>query len=395
MIIFLLSFFAMAHDAAFEFEDSVYMFHGGNHVRYQKGASKVFDGYPKPIDDEQWPGLEVFRTRIVAALNQNQTEVLFLLSDGRCLLYDVSQKKIKGSPTPLAQTQWSTLSPFSDAITAAYRWNEQHSFFFLSSGRVIRYDHKEKRVDAEGARSLSDTIWGDINPEWGDVQQVFSWSDTSVFLFFSSGVYVKYRRDQQQVAEKYPKQIDERRWPGMGQWRVTDSRRALSPLNPGSIENETQVVFSLPQHVRSTEHSRKTAQKNGRYLTIGSQLVASSEYPDVRSLFLLIPAGENSAHGFQPIVLQDASGRFLAMRGAKVTTTDKKKNAEVFFLDTTWGEFVILSHHKSHPKWKKKDKLPSHTSLKPIAFVADGEDVVAVSQDDVSAGSLLRMWLAQ
>ena len=36
-------------------------------------------GYPKPIDDEQFPGLEVFRTRIVAALNQTQTEVLFFL----------------------------------------------------------------------------------------------------------------------------------------------------------------------------------------------------------------------------------------------------------------------------------------------------------------------------
>ena len=52
MLIFILSFFVMAHDAAFEFEDSVYMFHGGNHVRYQKGASKAFDGYPKPINNE-------------------------------------------------------------------------------------------------------------------------------------------------------------------------------------------------------------------------------------------------------------------------------------------------------------------------------------------------------
>ena len=29
MIVFVLSFFAMAHDAAFELDDSVYMFHGG------------------------------------------------------------------------------------------------------------------------------------------------------------------------------------------------------------------------------------------------------------------------------------------------------------------------------------------------------------------------------
>ena len=385
----------MAHDAAFEFEDSVYIFHGGNHVRYQKGASKVFEGYPKPIDNEHWPELEVFRTRIVAALNQTPTEVLFLLSDGRCFLYDVSQKKMKDTPKSLLETKWSTLSPFVGLITAAYRWNEQHSFFFLSSGRVVRYDHKEMRVDAQGVQLFSDTIWNDLNPEWGDVQQVFSWSDTSVFLFFSSGLYVKYQRDEQQAAENYPKKIDERRWPGMGEWRIKDSRLQLSPLQSDAIENKIRVAFSLPQHVISTDQSRKKAQKNRRYLTVGSQLVASSEYPDIRSSFLLVPVGPNSSYGFQPIVLQDSSGRFLTMRGSKVATTEKKKNAEIFFLDTTWGDFVILYHHKNHQKWKKKDKIPNYTSCKPLVFVADGEDVVAVSQDEVSAGSLLRMWLVE
>jgi len=83
------------------------------------------------------------------------------------------------------------------------------------------------------------------------------------------------------------------------------------------------------------------------------------------------------------------------MKDTHVITTEKKKNAEVFFLDTTWGEFVILSHHKSHPKWKEKMKLPNTTSLSPISFVAEGESVVAVPQDDISAGSLLRMWKIQ
>lgn len=395
MIVFLLSFFAMAHDAAFELDDSVYMFHGGNHVRYQKGASKAFEGYPKPIDDEQWPGLAVFRTRIVAAMNQTPTEVLFFLSDGRFMRYDAAKKLVVEGPLSMDGTQWSSLSPFATSITAAYRWNEQHSFFFLTSGRVVRYDHTEKRIDAEGALPISDTILGSIQPGWGDVQQVFSWSDTSVFLFFSSGVYVKYDREQQQIAENYPKQIDDRRWPGMGEWLVKDSRLTLSPILADTIEKETQIAFSLPQHVHSTEHDRKKAQKNGRFLTVGTRLVASSEYPDVRSSFRLIPVGENVSHGYRPFLLQDSAGRFLTMKGARVITTEKKKNAEVFFLDTTWGEFVILSHHKSHPKWKENIKLPKPTSLRPISFVANGESVVAVSQDDISAGSLLQMWTVQ
>ena len=144
--------------------------------------------------------------------------------------------------------------------------------------------------------------------------------------------------------------------------------------------------------MQSSSHSRQTAQTNGRYLTTGSQLVASSEYPDACSSFRIVPVGEDSLHGYQPIVLQDSLGRFLTMRGAKVVTTEKKKNAEVFFLDMTWGEFVILHHHKNHPKWKKKNRFSNHAALKPIAFVSDGEAVVAVSQETVNAGSLLRMW---
>lgn len=391
MIVLLLSLFAMAHDAAFEFEDSVFVFHGGNHVRYQKGSSKAFEGYPKPIDDKQFPGLEVFRTRIVAALNQTQTDVLFFLSDGRFLVYDVVQKEIKVPPKSFDDTQWSSLSPFATSITAAYRWNEQHSFFFLTSGRVIRYDHKEKRVDADGVKSLSQTIWSEIDPGWGDVQQVFSWSETSVFLFFSSGIYVKYLRDQQQIAENYPKSIDEKRWPGMGEWLAKDARLKLSSASNESIEKEVQIAFSLPQHVESTAYDRKDAQRNNRFLTSSEQLVASSEYPDIRSSFLLVPV-EGPSRGYQPIILQDSSGRFLAMNGSKVHTTEKKENAEVFFLDTTWGEFVVLYHHKNHPKWKNKEKLPSHKGLKPLSFVAEGEDVVAQSQGEPNAGSLLRLW---
>ena len=171
-------------------------------------------------------------------------------------------------------------------------------------------------------------------------------------------MYVKYLRDQQRVGDNYPKKIDERRWPGMGDWRISDSRLKLSPLRVDSIETEVQVAFSLPQHVVATEHSRKTAQSNRRYLTIASSLVASSEYPDKRSLFRLVPVDESPSHGFQPVVLRDSSGLFLTMRGSKVIKTRKEKDAEVFFLDTTWGEYVVLFHHKSHPKWRKKDRLP-------------------------------------
>lgn len=395
MILFL-SFLAMAHDAAFEMGDSIYVLHGGSHVRYQKGASEAFEGYPKPNDNKNWPGLEVFRTRIVAALNQTQEQVVFFLSDGRFLIYDMAKKTIITPPQKMSDTYWNGLSPFAKEITAAYRWNEHHSFFFLSGGRVLRYDHKEKKVDDGYPKLLSQTIWGDVHPDWGDVQQIVSWSESAIFLFFSSGTYAKYQREQQKIAEKYPKKVDERRWPGMGAWLSTEARLSLIPWkNDMVIEKELKVSFQLPQHMEPASHIPNTAVQNRRFLTMSPELVASSEYPDIRSSFQLIPLEPIQGKSYMRIILQDSSGRFLSMSGTRIQTTNKKKDAEVFFLDMTWGEYVILYHHPKHPRWSDASRTHNLARLRPIVFVADKEDIIGTSNKSLHAGALLRMYLVQ
>ena len=384
----------MAHESAFEFGDSIYMLHGGSHVRYQKGASKAFAEYPKPINDRTLPGLEVFRTRIVASLNQTDEHIAFFLSDGRFLVYDMAQKIIVTPPQAISDENWSGLSVFAKQITAAQRWNERHSFFFLSAGRVLRYDHKEKKIDEEYPKSFSQTIWSDVNPAWGDVQQIVTWSDTSVFLFFSSGMYAKFHREQHKIADSYPKNIDERRWPGMGKWLSTETRLSLGVYT--TIEHDTEVSFQLPQHVVASSHARKIAQKNRRFLTMSPELSASSEYPDRRSSFLIIPIEKNNSDGYLPIIVQDSSGQYLSMMGKdEIKMTEKKEKAEIFFLDTTWGEYVVLYHHPKHPTWKQRERRYNLGGLLPIVFTERGERVVGLSHEELCAGGLLRMFVVE
>ena len=80
MFFLLFSFFAWSHNAAFEVEDSIFFFHAGMHVEYKKGASQAVDGYPKATDDLSFPGLERYRTRMVAALNLDAHTIVFFLS---------------------------------------------------------------------------------------------------------------------------------------------------------------------------------------------------------------------------------------------------------------------------------------------------------------------------
>ena len=43
MFLLLFSFFAWAHNAAFEVGDSIFFFHAGMHVEYKKGASQAVE----------------------------------------------------------------------------------------------------------------------------------------------------------------------------------------------------------------------------------------------------------------------------------------------------------------------------------------------------------------
>jgi hypothetical protein len=387
---------AFAHEAAFEFEDSVYVFHAGAHVRYQKGSSKAVEGYPLPIDDQVWPGLEVYRTRIVAALNQNATHIVFFLSDGRFLIYDAEEKKVQQAPLDFSDEHWKGLAPFFAQISAAYRWNERHSYFFLSDSSVLRYDHEQQKVDEGYPKPVADTMWKGIDSSFGHVVQIFSWNTDSMFLFFSSGTYVRYNRSTNRVDDGYPKKISEKRWPGMGDWLCTDARISLSDWNHEHLTSNQSIAFQLPYQLTKQQRKKHPSVRNDRFLTAKNYLVSSSEYPDVRSAFRVEVVQAQEEDVYERVILQNSEDEYLVVDGkGRVRTTSEKEKAEVFFIDGSWGAHVVLFHHRKSPRWKNRDKLPEPNFLLPLYFVAQGEETVALVGEEVCGGSLLRMFVAE
>ena len=394
MLSLLFSLCGFAHDAAFEFGDSLYFLHAGEHVRFQKGASQAFDGYPLPFDDVHWSGLEVFQTRIVAALNEDDTHIVFFLSDGRYLVYDAAEKSISTPLALVSDQNWKGLAPFALLITSAYRWNEQHSYFFLSNGQVLRYSHEEKGIEEGYPKPMEETIWKGVQPEWGHITHTVSWNDESVLLFFSSGVYARCNRSTYQIDSGYPKEIEEKRWPGMGDWLVQQPKLSLQAWNGQSLQEGQKISFSLPYHMEEDNCDAPTV-PNQRFLASQKHVAFSSAYPTETSAFQVYPIQSNHNDSYERVILQDSSGRFLTTdKGMLVHTTTKEK-AEILFLGTNWGAHVVLFHHPQKPLWKDKEKPLLAAGLQPLFFYARGEEVWSKKSSTVCGGSLLTLLLVE
>ena len=383
-----------AHETAFEIDDSIYILHAGEHVRFEKGASKAVDGYPLPLDDTQWPGLEVFNTRIVASLNHDDQHIAFFLSDGRFLLYHKTQKFIQQSPIAISDENWTGLAPFARSISAAYRWSESHSYFFLTDGRVLLYSHEKSSLEEEYPKPLGETIWKDIQPSWGQITHIFSWNSESMFLFFSSGVYARYNRVSYQIDAGYPKEIDDRRWPGMGSWLRKDKRLSLQPWKKESFFEGQKIALRLPYHMKEAECHAQTI-SNERFLTVSTTVDVSSEYASFASVLSVFPIAVKEPDQYERVILKTNAGSFLKTEKGSLLTTKNIDDAEVFFIDRNWGDYVVFFHHKKRTTWRNKEKIPAPTDLLPLFFFAQGEHVISKENDVVCGGSLLKIFAVE
>ena len=389
MFVLLFSFFSWAHDAAFEVEDSIYVFHAGMHVQYEKGASMSVEGYPKELSDQSFPGLGLYRTRIVAALNQDPHTVVFFLSDGKTIVYNAMKKQVVQKETLLSDQNWKGLAPYGSLIQAAFRMNQYHAYFFLRNGLVIRYDYESNQVEKDFPKPLSETIWNTISPEWGPVQQVFSWNEQSIYLFFATKQYVRFNRSLYSVDEGYPKPLDERKWPGMGAWLGTDFQVVQSQWDRQKLLEGEQITLQLPYQY---DHSQGTAIISRRYLLADLELEAASEYPDQRSVFEVVPVPlENiEAQPFVQYILLKNSKGYIHRKQEQLVSGGTQDEAEIFQLDMRWGAYVVLSKSKKHRQWKKRKHVSKKESWQPISFaLRKDHHTAAQAVDEMNGGALL------
>lgn len=145
---------------------SYFFLSDGNYIQYDNATDKADSGYPKPTNNTNWPGLGSYAQDIRATLRWNGNKVFFFFANGTYSRYDLVNKRVDGGyPKPINDNTWPGLGNYATQITEAIKWDTSRAHFFLTGQRYIRYSISNDAADAGYPAALNNTTWpGLLNP---------------------------------------------------------------------------------------------------------------------------------------------------------------------------------------------------------------------------------------
>lgn len=189
----------------------------GTYVRYDVETDRADAGYPKPVNDQTWPGMGRYARQIIAATNgRGAAKVYFFLSDGTYLRYDIQNDRVDpGYPQPVNNSTWPGMGRHATAIYAALNWPNGKIQFFLGDGTYIRYDVRSASADDGYPKRIDNSTWPGLAPYASRISAAINWRNGKAYFFLDDGRYLRYDIGNDAVDEGYPKRIDASTWPGL------------------------------------------------------------------------------------------------------------------------------------------------------------------------------------
>jgi len=122
----------------------------GTYLRINIKTKTVDPGYPKEISNSNWPGLGVYKKNIMGAVQAKPGIIYFFLSTGEYIQYNMKNNKIeKGFPKPINDDTWPGLTTYYNKIIAVTNIDNAFIHFFLDDGVVIRYNLSQNKIEKE------------------------------------------------------------------------------------------------------------------------------------------------------------------------------------------------------------------------------------------------------
>ena len=192
-----------------------YFFRTDNqYVRYSRTWDEADSGYPKPINNSNWPGLEPYKDKIIAGFKRYDRYAYLFLSDGYYLKYDLNADELlNGYPLLVNNQLWPGLEEYRDLISAALRVEGDHVYFFLSDGRHLLHNLATMTTEAGYPKSTKDH-WPGVGDYADDIVAAIRW-DEKVYFFLKNNQYLRYDLNNKSVDSGYPAAVDDNSWEGL------------------------------------------------------------------------------------------------------------------------------------------------------------------------------------
>ncbi len=189
----------------------------GTYVRYDIKEDRADEGYPKPINNNTWPGLGPYGKMIIAAaIGLDKNKAYFYLSDGTYIRYDIAVGGVdRGYPQPVDNKTWPGLARYATKIYGALNWGSTKLYFFLNDGTYLRYDLRADRVEEGYPKRIDSSTWPGLAPYARNMAAAINWTNEKVYFFLDNGTYLRFDTVTDRVDPGFPKPIDNRTWPGL------------------------------------------------------------------------------------------------------------------------------------------------------------------------------------
>jgi len=189
----------------------------GNYLRFDIPSNRVDAGYPKPINDNTWPGMGRYARQISAAFNGPGGKAFFFLSSGHYLRYDIAADRVDpGYPKLVDDNSWPGLERYRTTLFGALNWKGNRVQLFLSDGSYLRYDLTQNRVEEGYPKPINNQTWPGLQPYAAHLAGMVNWDNNKAYIFLDDNRYLRYDIGADRVDDGYPKAVNDANWPGMG-----------------------------------------------------------------------------------------------------------------------------------------------------------------------------------
>ncbi len=153
--------------AAFYYEEQnkIYYFLSDGRISvYDVSKDKVV-GVPALIDPDLigGPRPPPYATHICAALRWTDDKFILFLDTGEYLQEDLLTGVDEGYPKPITDQNLPGLGSYAKKIRAAVRWNDSTAYLFLDDDRYIEYNIKLNKAEPGGPQMIGDSNWKNLN----------------------------------------------------------------------------------------------------------------------------------------------------------------------------------------------------------------------------------------
>ncbi|GLQ31756.1 alkaline phosphatase family protein [Litoribrevibacter albus] len=186
------------------------------YVRYAKVLDKADSGYPKVTNNDTWPGLGDHADKVVASFKSSSSTSYFFLKDGTYIRYNNTLDKAdSGYPKPINDNTWPGLGNYATDIAATLRWTGDKVYFFLKNGDYIRYDLGDDKADSGYPKAVNDNTWPGLGAYATDITAAVQWNSNRAYIFLTGQRYIRYSISDDHADAGYPKTTSNGTWPGL------------------------------------------------------------------------------------------------------------------------------------------------------------------------------------